>query len=457
MHEIIDSPFALGEHAGRLSREGVRVVIRFYNNRNSSTFPSKCLTAAEYKLLTEAGLEVAVVFQQRGGAGGFLDDFAGGKGKRDAARALELARTIGQPEGSGIYFGVDHDFFRPTELAQLERYFREVKQELAARFRIGVYGSGAVCTRLKEAGLAELFWLPASMGWSGSRAFLASQQWTLFQKFQNLHSDFGGFGYDGNLFNPGFADFGQFGRGDEAVSRPVGFDGAARPAVFEVSARGGLNLRGGAGEQFAVLRTLPLGSIVHGMGVEGSWVQVDTGGDGAADGYMARDFLRPVSGGLPLPSPISGPARTAFLVAQEELALDVREVAGREDNPRIVLYHSTTKGGAQPDETAWCSSFVNYCIEQAGRRGTDSKWARSWHDDGWGVDVTGSALPGDVVVWRRRHSGQEGGHVGFLVERLGDESIRVLGGNQSNRVRIATYPVAGDMGGMRYDLLSIRR
>jgi hypothetical protein len=68
MHEIIDSPYNLGDHAARLFQERVRTVIRYYNNKNSTVFPSKCLTPDEYGKLKAAGLNVGVVFQQRGGA-----------------------------------------------------------------------------------------------------------------------------------------------------------------------------------------------------------------------------------------------------------------------------------------------------------------------------------------------------------------------------------------------------
>lgn len=455
MHEIIDSPYNLSDHANRLFREGVRTVIRYYNNSNSSKFPSKCLTRGEFDKLTEAGLKIAVVFQQRGGAEGFLEDFGRGKGTRDASRALALAETIGQPENSAIYFGVDHDFFRPAELDQIERYFSEVNAAFGGRYRVGVYGSGAVCTRLKASGLATLFWLPASMGWSGSRAFLASAQWTLFQKFQNLRSDFGGFGYDGNLFNSAFPDFGAFGPATVPTpDTPIAHDPANTVAVFEVVARSGLRVRGGPGETFGALRTLPMGTIVHGLGQEGEWVQVDIDGDGVADGFMARSFLKALAGGLALPSPTT-PA--PYAIAQAELALDVREIAGVQNNPRIVLYHRSTADGAAPDEVAWCSSFVNYCVEQAGIKGTDSKWARSWHDENWGQVVTGDPQPGDIVVWRRQSPSTDGGHVGFFVDMVGTDTIRVLGGNQSNRVRISDYPVKGTMAGTTYTLLSIRR
>jgi hypothetical protein len=47
-------------------------------------------------------------------------------------------------------------------------------------------------------------------------------------------------------------------------------------------------------------------------------------------------------------------------------------------NPRIEQYHATTTLGPRPDSVAWCSSFVNFCIERAGLQGTKSARARDW-------------------------------------------------------------------------------
>ena len=76
---------------------------------------------------------------------------------------------------------------------------------------------------------------------------------------------------------------------------------------------------------------------------------------------------------------IAAVVKTPYAIAQEELLIGVTEdPQPGHDNPRIRLYHGTTSGGAMPDEVAWCSSFVNFCVEQAGLSGTDSKAARSW-------------------------------------------------------------------------------
>jgi len=136
--------------------------------------------------------------------------------------------------------------------------------------------------------------------------------------------------------------------------------------------------------------------------------------------------------------------------------LGVVEFPGAANNPRIVMYHSTTMGGAAPDETAWCSSFVNYCVEQAGLHGTRSKAARSWHDQSWGNDVTSNPGEGDIVVFSRHGPTQDGGHVGFYLSQ-DDNSIQVLGGNQGNRVSIARYPKDGMLGSTRYQSAAAER
>lgn len=210
MHAIIDVPRNVALFASHLAEAGVRTVIRYYNHRNSTVLPSKCLTRTELDALHAAGLAVAVVFQQRGGANGHIEDFDGASGARDASRAVELAVELRQPAGSAIYFAVDWDYAGETELARLARYFERAKAALGGRHRIGVYGSGSAGRYLKAHGLADHIWLACDLRWSGTRAALDDGDWCLFQKYPHEVSPIGGFGYDGNIVNPAVTDFGQF-------------------------------------------------------------------------------------------------------------------------------------------------------------------------------------------------------------------------------------------------------
>jgi uncharacterized protein (TIGR02594 family) len=134
--------------------------------------------------------------------------------------------------------------------------------------------------------------------------------------------------------------------------------------------------------------------------------------------------------------------------AKREMDTGVDEIGGSRHNPRILEYHATTTLPAEnagADETAWCSSFVNWCVEQSGFPGTDSAMARSWLD--WGSALS-EPRKGAVTVFRRDSAGPQFGHVAFYWDRSGSTFL-VLGGNQSNQVSIKGYPKA-DLLGFRW-------
>ncbi|MBB3773151.1 uncharacterized protein (TIGR02594 family) [Angulomicrobium tetraedrale] len=456
MHEIIDVPQNVAPFARRLADSGVKTVIRYYTNSNSSTFPSKCLSAGELAALHAAGVSVAVVFQQRGGAGGSIGDLSAANGTRDGRRALELATALGQPHGSAVYFAVDHDYTAPADLGRIADYFRNAGAALGPNYQVGAYGSGTVTGHLKALGHIAHVWLAGATGWSGTRRALEAGEWSLFQNALDRQSPIGGFGYDGNIANPALGGFGQFGAA-APLDTPRGVGAAA---LFRVAARSGLNLRAGPGESFRSFASLPADTLVRGLGVDGDWIKVDLDGDGLADGHMFARFLAAVSGGLPasVPLPAGATIRRPIDVARAELAQNVAEIPGPQAHPRILMYHATTTGRFRSDETAWCSSFVNYCVEQAGMHGTDSAAARYWHDTGWGRDVTAAPMEGDIVVFSRTGGGAEpgSGHVGFYLD-ADASSLRILGGNQGNRISIGRYPKDGQLGSFHYKQLSIRR
>ncbi|TAN51929.1 MAG: TIGR02594 family protein [Methylococcaceae bacterium] len=122
-----------------------------------------------------------------------------------------------------------------------------------------------------------------------------------------------------------------------------------------------------------------------------------------------------------------------YSIAKRELSLDVKEIIGHKNNPRIVAYHDTVSLSANDDETPWCSSFVNYCVKEAGLEGTNSAAALSWIN--WGKELD-QPTTGCIVVLKRPESGPTAGHVGFYVGKTNSE-IYLLGGNQGNKVCIA--------------------
>lgn len=298
MISIIDAPQDLSGFIPQMKAEGVQTIIRYYNRQNSSVFPSKRLSQSEAADLTDAGFSLAVVFQQRGGAGGNIQDLDRESGKRDADKAVELADKLGQPAGSAIYFAVDHDFFRQSELSVIIPYFEEVRNALGSTWRAGSYGSGTIGKTMKSRDLIDLIWLSGSTGFHGTRDMLATDEWTMFQSALDKRFPGAGFPYDANRLREGVTDLGQF-RLDGAAAPVVPPRPTAPGALMEVVARSGLRLRTGPGAEFPSPEVLPNGTVVHALGRNGDWVKVDLQGDGSVDGFVHGDFLRLISGTIP--------------------------------------------------------------------------------------------------------------------------------------------------------------
>lgn len=171
------------------------------------------------------------------------------------------------------------------------------------------------------------------------------------------------------------------------------------------------------------------------------------------DGSIPKDFHRKAS-----EETDPGDHPTWYKIARREIG--VREISGPQHEQRVLEYLATCESlpaaDRGKDETAWCSAFVNWCVEQAGVEGTNSAWARSWNDVPWGEEEDRAApRVGSIVVFRRFNSNTDGGHVGFFVADKGSK-VRVLGGNQSNSVREQDYPKDGFMNPFNYKLLGYR-
>jgi len=121
-------------------------------------------------------------------------------------------------------------------------------------------------------------------------------------------------------------------------------------------------------------------------------------------------------------------------VAWQELG--VEEFAGPADNPRIVEYHAACDNAETGDEVPWCSSFVNWCMKEAGEPRTRSRAARSWLE--WGVKITEPVFGCVCVLWREAPDSWKG-HVGFWLGDVG-AGVALLSGNQSNEVTVKLFP-----------------
>lgn len=122
----------------------------------------------------------------------------------------------------------------------------------------------------------------------------------------------------------------------------------------------------------------------------------------------------------------------------------LKELQGPEVNtPEIVnFFKEIGHSWVKTDETAWCAAFVNYVLKKAGFPYTGKLNAKSFLALGEQISVPrplGSSkdFVDLVVLWRVQPGGWQG-HVGFYIKERGN-LIYILGGNQSNRVKISAY------------------
>jgi uncharacterized protein (TIGR02594 family) len=129
-------------------------------------------------------------------------------------------------------------------------------------------------------------------------------------------------------------------------------------------------------------------------------------------------------------------------------------------NPVIVMFFLATASTPQGDQTAWCSAFVNWCLDRSGIKGTGNAGSQSfgaWGREIWSASngpLPTSAHAGDIAVFQDLAQPQRG-HVCFF-KRISEKSpmsIEVLGGNQLvgrkpeqlHLIDVATFRVDGNL------------
>ena len=113
--------------------------------------------------------------------------------------------------------------------------------------------------------------------------------------------------------------------------------------------------------------------------------------------------------------------------------MGVIEFAGRDSNMIIDKYLQSV-GIQGNDEIPWCAAFTNWCLNEADIVTDGKPNARSFLR--FGKRLTTPELGCVVVLSRGTKSWQ--GHVGFYLD-YHRGLIRILGGNQKNRVGINAY------------------
>jgi uncharacterized protein (TIGR02594 family) len=148
------------------------------------------------------------------------------------------------------------------------------------------------------------------------------------------------------------------------------------------------------------------------------------------------------SGGVPASLLFQNATAEPLWIRFAKGELGQRDYPGPQYNPRVVEYLKTTGHQGNDDETSWCSAFVNWCVTQAGMRGTDDAGARSWLKFGDGLTEPRAGCI--TVLWRESPQSWKG-HVGFFDGWDVGGRVRLLAGNQGggvdwDEVCVTTFP-----------------
>ena len=194
---VIDTNDNTTTRIGFLRARGITAVGRYYS---SSAW--KRLTKPEAEALSETGIKLFTVFENSGDP-----ELSVQQGIHDAQIALQQATQVAQPEGSAIYFAMEHlpNGYNASHVPGIKSYYSGLRQVLGGKYKLGVYSDGVVCDALLSSGACEYAWLSASTAFPGSKDFDRSGKWALAQRRVDL--DWSGLSVDTNDAKP---DFGAF-------------------------------------------------------------------------------------------------------------------------------------------------------------------------------------------------------------------------------------------------------
>ena len=130
-----------------LKNAGMKFVGRYLNYL--SGYHDK-LTSEEVSRISNAGLYIVSIYQNYGT--NKASYFTASNGVVDAKDAISLAKSLGQPKNTPIYFAVDFDALDSELKSNIVPYFQSVLGTLKRQdmpYRLGIYGSKKVCAYIR--------------------------------------------------------------------------------------------------------------------------------------------------------------------------------------------------------------------------------------------------------------------------------------------------------------------
>lgn len=149
-----------------IKNNGYNFVGRYYGNYK--------LTAKEARIIAKSGLSIVALWEN--GSPTHSSYFSYSAGYNAGKSAVNYAKNyIAQPSGTAIYFAVDYDATSQDVDGVVLQYFNGIKAAFSDSnnyYKIGVYGSGAVCKYIyNNVSAVHYTMLAKSSGWRGYNSY----------------------------------------------------------------------------------------------------------------------------------------------------------------------------------------------------------------------------------------------------------------------------------------------
>jgi LysM repeat protein len=186
------------EVAEGLKAAGIEYVARYLGDT------WKSINKQEAVVLLENGIQIVSIWETNPTNARY---FTMDKGFADGHDAASFAQSIGQPEGSAIYFAVDYDY-EPSDVRAILNYFLAVRRGLGNKFKVGVYGSYTVLEILHRSCAVDFYWQTSA--WSGGNIaeFIDILQYGFNKKIAGIPVD----------YNQVSTNAGSWGKGSQGTS-----------------------------------------------------------------------------------------------------------------------------------------------------------------------------------------------------------------------------------------------
>lgn len=142
----------------------------------------KRIGPGELRRIHAAGLNVFPIMQEGNTS---VADFSYEKGRDHGLQSVRRLMQLGFPAGTTVFYAVDFDANDDGITSRVIPYFQGVNDVVnGARFkyRVGIYGTRNVCTRVCNDGLAvEAFLASMAWGWGGNLGFTMTPNWSYDQ------------------------------------------------------------------------------------------------------------------------------------------------------------------------------------------------------------------------------------------------------------------------------------